>query len=66
MVYDKIYRNVFIEEVLENDRYDTVEKLLKLQPDQYVEFLEYIVGVILKRNQQLKDILQEDNRHEWF
>lgn len=63
-VYGNIYRNAFIEEILENDKYDTVEKLLKLQPDQYVEFLEYIVGVIINRNKQLQDILKEENGHE--
>ena len=64
LVYGSIYRSVFIEEILENDKYDTVEKLLKLQPGQYVRFLEYIVDVIINRNKQLQDILQEGNGHE--
>lgn len=64
LVYGSIYRSVFIEEILENDKYDTVEKLLKLQPEQYVRFLEYIVDVIINRNKQLQDILQEGNGHE--
>lgn len=64
LVYGSIYRSVFIEEILENDKYDTVEKLLKLQPEQYVKFLEYIVDVIINRNKQLQDILQEENGHE--
>lgn len=57
LVYANVYKSVFIEEILENEKYDTVEKLLKLQPKQYVEFLEYIVGVIINRNKQLQDIL---------
>lgn len=64
LVYGSIYRSVFIEEILENDKYDTVEKLLKLKPEQYVKFLEYIVDVIINRNKQLQDILQEGNGHE--
>ena len=56
LVYGSIYRSVFIEEILENDKYDTVEK--------YVKFLEYIVDVIINRNKQLQDILQEENGHE--
>ena len=64
LVYGSIYRSVFIEKILENDKYDTVEKLLKLQPEQYVKFLEYIVDVIINRNKQLQDILQEGNGHE--
>ena len=64
MIYDKIYNNVFIEGIVENDKYDTVEKLLKLQPEQYVRFLEYIVDVIINRNKQLQDILQEGKGHE--
>lgn len=64
LVYGSIYRSVFIEEILENDKYDTVEKLLKLKPEQYVKFLEYIVDVIINRNKQLQDILQEENGHE--
>lgn len=64
LVYGSIYRSVFIEEILENDKYDTVEKLLKLKPEQYVKFLEYIVDVIINRNKQLQDILQEGNVHE--
>lgn len=49
---------------MQNDKYDIVEKLLKLPPNQYVEFLKYIVGVIKNRNKQLQDILQEENGHE--
>ena len=64
LVYGSIYRSVFIEEILGNDKYDTVEKLLKLKPEQYVKFLEYIVDVIINRNKQLQDILQEGNGHE--
>lgn len=64
MVYGKIYSNAFIEEILENDKYDAVEKLLKMQPNQYVEFLKYIVSVITNRNKQLQDILQEEKEHE--
>lgn len=64
LVYGSIYRSAFIEKILENDKYDTVEKLLKLQPEQYVKFLEYIVDVIINRNKQLQDILQEGNGHE--
>ena len=64
LVYGKIYCNAFIEEILENDKYDTVEKLLKMQPNQYVEFLEYIVSVITNRNKQLQDILQEEKGNE--
>ena len=64
LIYDKIYNNVFIEGIVENDKYDTVEKLLKLKPEQYVKFLEYIVDVIINRNKQLQDILQEENGHE--
>lgn len=64
LVYGKFYSNAFIAEILENDKYDTVEKLLKLQPNQYVEFLEYIVSVITNRNKQLQDILQEEKGHE--
>lgn len=56
--------NVFVEEILQNDKYDTVEKLLKMQPNQYVEFLEYIVSVITNRNKQLQDFLQEEKGHE--
>ena len=59
LIYDKIYSNVFIEEILENDKYDTVEKFLKLQPNQYVEFLKYIVDVIKNRNLHLQSILQK-------
>ena len=64
LVYDNIYRSVFIEEILKNDKYDSVEKLLALQPEQYVEFLKYVIGVIANRNQQLEAIVQEDNEHE--
>ncbi len=59
LIYDKIYSNVFIEEIIENDKYDTVEKLLKLQRNQYVEFLKYIVNIIENRNLQLQNILQK-------
>ena len=34
LVYGSIYRSAFIEKILENDKYDTVEKLLKLQLEQ--------------------------------
>lgn len=64
LVYSNIYSNAFIEEILENDKYDTVEKLLKMQQNQYVEFLKYIVSVITNRNKQLQDILQEEKGHE--
>ena len=64
LVYGSIYRSAFIEKILENEKYDTVEKLLKLQLEQYVKFLEYIVDVIINRNKQLQDILQEGNGHE--
>lgn len=64
LVYGSIYKNAFMKEILENDKYDTVENLLKLKPDQYVEFLEYIIGVISNRNKQLQDILEEENGHE--
>lgn len=46
LIYDKIYSNAFIDEIIENDEYDTVEKLLKLDPNQYVKFLKYIVKII--------------------
>ena len=49
---------------MKNDKYDSVEKLLALQPEQYVEFLKYVIGVIANRNQQLEAIVQEDNEHE--
>lgn len=49
---------------MQTDKYDIVEKLLKLSLNQYVEFLKYIVGVINNRNKQLQDILQEENEHE--
>ena len=45
LIYDKIYSNAFIDEIIENDEYDTVEKLLKLDPNQYVDFLKYIVKI---------------------
>lgn len=61
LVYGLIYKNAYIEEILNHDKYDTVEKLLNLQTDGYVEFLEYIVGVIIKRNRQLQDILREED-----
>lgn len=38
--------------------------MLKLQSDQNVEFLDYIIEVIVHRNQQLQDVLQEVNGHE--
>lgn len=41
-----------------------VEKLLKLKPEQYVEFLKYIVSIIKNRNEQLQAILQEEDVHE--
>lgn len=41
-----------------------LKRLLKLKPEQYVKFLEYIVDVIINRNKQLQDILQEENGHE--
>lgn len=59
LIYDKIYNNVFIEEIIENDKYDTVEKLLKLQKNQYAEFLKYIVNIIKNRNRRLQNILQK-------
>ena len=59
LIYDKIYSNAFIDEIIENDEYDTVEKLLKLDPNQYVKFLKYIVKIIKKRNRQLQSILQK-------
>lgn len=59
LIYDKIYSNAFIEDIIENDKYDTVEKLLKLQRNQYVEFLKYIVNIIENRNLQLQNILQK-------
>lgn len=59
LVYGSIYRSVFIEEILENDKYDTVEKLLKLQSNQYAEFLKYIVNIIENRNLRLQNILQK-------
>ena len=59
LIYDKIYSNVFIEEIVENDKYDTVEKLLKLQSNQYAEFLKYIVNIIENRNLRLQNILQK-------
>lgn len=59
LIYDKIYNNVFIEEIVENDKYDTVEKLLKLQSNQYAEFLKYIVNIIENRNLRLQNILQK-------
>lgn len=62
LIYDKIYSNVFIEEIIENDKYDTVEKLLKLQPNQYIELLEYIVRIIKNRNLQLQNVLQKGER----
>ena len=64
MIYPMCIINGMLEEILENDKYDTVEKLLKLKPEQYVKFLEYIVDVIINRNKQLQDILQEENGHE--
>lgn len=59
LIYDKIYNNVFIEGIVENDKYDTVEKLLKLQSNQYAEFLKYIVNIIENRNLRLQNILQK-------
>lgn len=59
LIYDKIYNNVFIEGIVENDKYDTVEKLLKLQKNQYAEFLKYIVNIIKNRNRRLQNILQK-------
>ena len=59
LIHDKIYSNAFIDEIIENDEYDTVEKLLKLDPNQYVKFLKYIVKIIKKRNRQLQNILQK-------
>ena len=59
LIYDKIYSNAFIDEIIENDEYDTVEKLLKLDTNQYVKFLKYIVKIIKKRNRQLQNILQK-------
>ena len=59
LVYGSIYRSVFIEEILGNDKYDTVEKLLKLQSNQYAEFLKYIVNIIENRNLRLQNILQK-------
>lgn len=59
LIYDKIYSNIFIEKIIENDKYDTVEKLLKLQKNQYAGFLKYIVKIIKKRNLRLQNILQK-------
>lgn len=64
LVYGNVYTSAFIEEILDNDKYDTVEKLLKLKPEQYVEFLKYIVSIIKNRNEQLQAILQEEDVHE--
>ena len=57
IIYGEIYSNVFIEQILENNKYDTVEKLLKMQPKQYREFLDYIVKVISSRSKQLNNLL---------
>lgn len=64
LIYGNVYTSAFIEEILDNDKYDTVEKLLKLKPEQYVEFLKYIVSIIKNRNEQLQAILQEEDVHE--
>lgn len=66
LIYGNIYENAFLDCVLGNNKYDTVDKLLKLEKTEYATFLKYVIGVIKERTNLLEGILQEDKKNEQF
>lgn len=64
LIYGNIYKNAFLDNVLRNNEYDTVEKLFKLEKAEYAAFLKYVIGVIKERTNLLEGILQEDKKNE--
>lgn len=64
LICEHVYKNMFIDKVLENNKYDTVADFLKFGKEEYTDFLEYIIGVIEERTNMLECILQQDKKHE--
>lgn len=64
LIFENVYTNVFLDKVLEDHKYDTVTDLLKIGKEEYIDLLNYIIGVILERNELLENFLQEDGDHE--
>lgn len=59
LFFRNVYRNVFLDKVLSEHRYDTVADLLKMNKEEYAVFLMYIVEVIQERTNLIKNFLQK-------
>lgn len=53
IIYGQIYKNANVRCFLQNEKYDTVEKILNLTKNEYKNFLKYVVSVITERNKLL-------------
>lgn len=59
LIYGSIYKNVFLDKVFKDNKYDTVEKLLKLDKHGYIDFLRYVISVIEERTDLLESVLRK-------
>lgn len=65
-VYKNIYKNVFIEDIFINSKYDSVDKILKMTQQEYDVFLKYVVKIIKKRNILLNEILKDEMKNRYI
>ncbi len=57
---NEVYKNSHMNFLLDDSKYDTVEKLLKMNKDEYKEFLRYIINIIEDRNKKIERSLHNE------
>lgn len=58
LFFGNVYRNAFLDKVLAEHKYGTVADLLKMDKEEYVTFLIYIIGVIQERTRLIENFLK--------
>lgn len=60
----QIYKNSYMENIVENKKQIELTKILKMNKEEYKEFLEYIVDTIQNRNNEIMDVLEQKRIQE--
>lgn len=55
----QVYKNAYMEDIIENKKQIELPKILKMSKDEYKEFLKYIVDTIQNRNNKIIDLLEQ-------
>lgn len=60
----QVYQNAYMENIIENKKQIELLKILKMNKEEYKEFLKYIVGTIKYRNNKIMDVLEQKRSQE--